>query len=389
MSKTKVLMLDDEPNVLSAYRRSIGRVFDLNTFTEGAEAIKELSGPTRYPVVVTDMRMPTMDGLQFVLNARKVAPHSVFIMLTGNADQQTAIDAINTGQVFRFLNKPCDGEELEKCIRVCLKQYELQQAERELLRDTLSGSVNLMMEILSLSQPQIASRTQDIRTVADQLIVELGESKHVHLSLASSFALIGAIALAPCADGAVEIPDDDLEQAAALGERLLEKIPRLKQVARIVGAQRLTGKLPEKMDAENLVDFGGRFLRFVVDWNTETIKSDGNQTDGFSKLKMKSAGMYDHRLIFAAENLVQNHAESKNTKRVVKLSVEARHVRERDTLTEAIMTKEGTLVLAKDCVLSGTMVERIKAFSKSGMLNNSEVNVLRECQEEGSSRDAA
>lgn len=195
MSKPRIMMVDDEANVLSAYRRSIGRTFELSTFERGADALAELNNNTTYPVIVTDMRMPEMDGLQFVNEARKLTKQSVFVMLTGNADQQTAIDAINKGEVFRFLNKPCDGDLLTSTINTCLRQYELQRAEQELLRDTLTGSVRLMHELIAITNPLIAERSKRVRSIAVALLKQLGQPGETMVSLAGSFSCIGLLPL--------------------------------------------------------------------------------------------------------------------------------------------------------------------------------------------------
>ena len=188
----------------------------------------------------------------------------------------------------------------------------------------------------------------------------------------------------------MNLSDANLEDAAALGERLLGKIPRLKQVAKIVGSQRLTGDLPEKLRSDDMHEYAGRFLRFVVDWDAETRKYDGNLQDGLDQLKTSSGHMYDQRLVEAAGKHVASVAADSSAVRIVQLQVEARNVRELDKLVNAIMTKEGTLVLAKDSVLTSTMVERIRSYSKSGMLGSNDVDVLRECPPESEdARDAA
>src|SRR6184192_4097590 len=102
-----------------------------------------------YVVVVADMQMPGMNGVQFLTKAEAFSPDTVRIMLTRNADQKTAADAVNQGHVFRFLNKPCSPEQLAVTLTAGLKQYKLITAERELLESTLNGSVKLLTDILS------------------------------------------------------------------------------------------------------------------------------------------------------------------------------------------------------------------------------------------------
>ncbi len=144
---TKILCVDDEPNILAGYRRSLRKQFEIETAPGGAEALAMIAEGGPYAVLVTDMRMPGMDGIQFLREAQRVAPDSVRIMLTGNADQQTAAGAVNEGRIFRFLNKPCPAEDLAHALAAGLEQYRLVTAEKELLEKTLGGTIRMMMEI--------------------------------------------------------------------------------------------------------------------------------------------------------------------------------------------------------------------------------------------------
>src|SRR5829696_4359 len=135
----KILCVDDERNVLEAYQRSLRKEFHIEIATSGAEGLAAVESQGPYAVIVSDMRMPGMDGIRFLAKVKEKAPDSVRIMLTGNADQQTAIEAVNEGNIFRFLTKPCPPETLAKALSAGLQQYWLVVAEKELLEKTLSG----------------------------------------------------------------------------------------------------------------------------------------------------------------------------------------------------------------------------------------------------------
>ena len=111
-SDHKILFVDDEPNVVQAYQRQLRKQFLVDTAEGALAALKAMETTGPYAVVVTDMRMPSMNGVEFLHHVRNRWPDSVRVMLTGNADQQTAIDAVNDGCVFRFLTKPCSMESL-------------------------------------------------------------------------------------------------------------------------------------------------------------------------------------------------------------------------------------------------------------------------------------
>jgi DNA-binding NtrC family response regulator len=97
----KILLVDDEPNVLDGYRRTLGREFALETAVGGQEALALLAEKGPYAVVVSDMRMPGMDGIQLLSRIKSASPDTIRVMLTGHADTETAINAINEGSIFR------------------------------------------------------------------------------------------------------------------------------------------------------------------------------------------------------------------------------------------------------------------------------------------------
>lgn len=120
----KILIVDDDIHVLNGYCRSLRKQFQVGTANSGQQALKLLEEQGPYAVVVSDMRMPGMDGLELLAKLKEISPNTARIMLTGNADQQTAIDAVNQGQVFKFLTKPCSGDTMASAIGAGIKQYQ-------------------------------------------------------------------------------------------------------------------------------------------------------------------------------------------------------------------------------------------------------------------------
>ena len=110
-AKPPILCVDDEPAVLEGMRDNLRRTFRVTTAGSGAEGL-ELLTEQQFAVVLSDMRMPEMDGAQFLTRARQIAPDTTRMLLTGYADIESAISAVNDGQVFRFLTKPCSQDRL-------------------------------------------------------------------------------------------------------------------------------------------------------------------------------------------------------------------------------------------------------------------------------------
>jgi len=119
----KILFVDDNSNILDAYRRQLKRQFHVDTARGGEEGLNAIANNGPYAVIVSDLRMPGMDGNQFLSRVKDMAPESVRIMLTGFADLKTAMDAINRGNIFRLLTKPCAKEVLADALSEGIEQY--------------------------------------------------------------------------------------------------------------------------------------------------------------------------------------------------------------------------------------------------------------------------
>jgi PAS domain S-box-containing protein len=137
----KVLIVDDEPNILEGISRQLRKDFDVHTAPGGREALKTLETDGPFAVIVCDMRMPGMNGVEVLRALKRLAPETVRIMLTGCSDQETAIEAINEGNIFRFLTKPCPPEILTKSIKEGLNQYLLNVTEKTVQQDSIEELV--------------------------------------------------------------------------------------------------------------------------------------------------------------------------------------------------------------------------------------------------------
>ena len=159
----KILCVDDDPNILLAYQRALRKRFHIDSALSGGEALEAIANRGPYAVLVADMRMPEMNGVELLKRVKENAPDTVRMMLTGSADQQTALEAINEGHIFRFMTKPCPPKMLAKVLEAGLVQYRLIMAERDLLTKTLSGSIKMLTEVLSLASPMAFGRASRVR----------------------------------------------------------------------------------------------------------------------------------------------------------------------------------------------------------------------------------
>jgi len=124
-SLPRVLCVDDEPMLLAALKTSLHRRYDVTTAEGGLEALHLLRERGPFTVVISDFRMPGMDGARFLARARDVAPDTVRILLTGQAGLEDAIEVVNQGYIFRFLTKPCPPQVLLAAIENAVDQARL------------------------------------------------------------------------------------------------------------------------------------------------------------------------------------------------------------------------------------------------------------------------
>ncbi len=240
--KPNVLCVDDEPNILEGLALNLRRHYRVMSATSGTLALDALRD-TREPVaiVISDMRMPTMDGATFLARSRELAPDAVRILLTGQSDIDSAIAAINDGQIFRFLTKPCLPSTLIATLEAAMKQYELVTAERVLLEQTVHGSIQALTDVLALTNPALFGRAVRLKLLASELAMKLDVKDRWQIEVAAMLSQLGYIGLPPetleklqagqrlSADEAAMVA-----RAPALTEQLLANIPRLESVRTII-----------------------------------------------------------------------------------------------------------------------------------------------------------
>ncbi len=276
----KVLLVDDDPNVLAGYRRHLRKDFDLEVAVSGPEGLELIQKEGPFAVIVSDMRMPGMDGVEFLSQAAFHAPATTRIMLTGNADLQTCIDAVNEGHLFRFLTKPCLPEDLAKALRAGIEQHRLVCAERELLQGTLTGCIRTLTDVLSLLSPVGFGRGSRIRRYVRHIAAQLNCRYFWEYEMAAALSHIGCIALPPEVLSRINSRRPlTTEQRSILmgypsiGCQLLAEIPRLDMVARIVALQlnppRKRMTLDDIATQDDAVDFGALILRVALDLDSQ------------------------------------------------------------------------------------------------------------------------
>lgn len=270
----RILCVDDEEDVVRGLKRVLRPPrFETLGALSGAAGLElfEKEGPDSFDVVISDMRMPEMNGAQFLARIKDVAPDVSRILLTGQADVESSIAAVNDGQIFRFLTKPCPPETLRRAILDGVRQKDLIQAERVLLEETLNGAIDALMQVLAVSKPLFFGRARRVRNLARGLGEMLKVPNLWQLEIAAQFSQLGHVILPNDVArhyyygrelGRVEA--EMVARCPALVERMLKSIPRLEGVRSIVqrANERDTVSADRERDPEG---FAAAILSVVTD----------------------------------------------------------------------------------------------------------------------------
>ncbi len=361
----RVLFVDDEPNVLEAIRRQLRKRFDVETASHGEQALQILQQNGPFAVVVSDMRMPGMNGAELLSRAREVAPDTVRMILTGHAEIESAITAINDGHIFRFLCKPCSTETLIRGIEAGVRQYRLVLAERELLERTLSGTVRVLTEVLNLTNPVASGRSLRIQRYVDAVLEHLAIEDGWEFRLAAMLCLIGCVTLPSSTFAKLESGEElTVEEAQLyrshpeLAAKLLSNIPRLEGVAQMVAKQTEAqdlSSLPPDPRAWDRQTLGAVVLRTILEFD-RLVSRGADRNAAIAELKRRPAEFPE--ILLEALRTVQVPTDYTERKA---LTVE--ELMPLMVLDEDVVSKTGLRLLPKGQTLTYNMLLRLRTFA--------------------------
>lgn len=244
LNQRRILLVDDEQAILDGLERRLEDDFEVVTCCSGQEALELLERDPNFPAILSDMRMPEMNGIEFIEAARKIVPQAVFMMLTGNQDVETAQQAVNRACVYRFLTKPCRGVELIDAIEAAIHQVQKAEAKREIISTASAGSVKLLFELVRSGDVRNAALAGRISCVWEHLCTQLKWNENYDAFLTGRLCLVGASTLgekplASLADPSVPVDASSaatFKDTLAASAKILQGIPKLRRNAEIVSA---------------------------------------------------------------------------------------------------------------------------------------------------------
>jgi response regulator RpfG family c-di-GMP phosphodiesterase len=368
--KPRVLVVDDDEIVLAMYQRVLRSQFEADVATDGKRAC-EMAESGAYAVVVADMNMPEMTGLELLVHLHKTAPDTVRIMITSAHDQRTAADAVNSGHVFRFLPKPCRPDVFTQAVRDAAAHFRLVRHERELLEQTFNGVVEMLTGAFSACEPEALNLGQQLRERARRVGQAMKLPSTWELETAAMLLRLG-MATIPAHVREKLRAHERLTPAEAslvgripeIGARLLAHIPRLAPVAEIIrhqGKSMGEAGVPDEGGPRKGVSLSARILHAVVDM--QILESAGLEPAAALLRLRQESKHYDPDVLNAIERLgVRTQEEA--TEDVEECMVE--NLVSGLILASDAMSDEGVSLIAAGTQLTPLLVERLRGFSELG-----------------------
>ena len=287
-------------------------------------------------------------------------------MLTGNADQATAAEAVNQGAIFRFLTKPCEPDYLAMVLEAALEHHAHALAERELLEKTLHGAIRMLVDLLGVLAPASLGRANRLGDLALKLGVRLAMPETWHLGVAATLSQVGLLTLPHSV--AVKLynaePLDENERALLhrvpeIGAQLIRNIPRLEPVADIVyyAQKHFDGTgFPEDPVQGGAIPLGARVLHVLADYMLQPADRPHSLRE-----MARDQGRYDPEVLAALEQVLEEEAGAQEGQIRALLVSE---LRAGQTVVDAVETREGWLVAPGGTVLGPHHLELIRNFHR-------------------------
>ena len=374
--RLRLLCVDDDAAVLDGLALTLRRSFDVTTAESAVEALRLLDAQD-YPIVMSDMRMPRMSGAELLAEVRKRHPDSVRLLLTGYADMEAAASAVNEGQVFRFLIKPCTPPVLLRALQDASAQYRLVTAERELLERTLRGTVQALAEVLSLTDAVAYGHAISVQKLALALAQHLALAPLWPLELAALLAPLGRVSLPPeihhkeqRGDPLTTSERAALAQVAEVTLGLLAPISRLEPVRSVLrNASRSGADIASQSEDERHWQRCGRVLKLATDYVDRESRGD---SVGIALAEMRARHADEPELLAVLERLKGAEADNVEIR-----SLPVRLLQTGMVLCDDLYTQAGQRLVPRGFTVNAGLVERIRNLRPGSLREPVRVSLLR------------
>ncbi len=347
------------------------REYRVITAAGGAEALERLQEIGAPAVVVSDMRMPGMDGAELLKSVRRLYPETSRILLTGEPGRDAVVSAINEGQIFRFLTKPCAPDQVLAAIEAGVTYHRLQTAEKTLLQVTLIGCIKALIDVLAITNPVAFGRSNRVTSLAMDLAKAAGQPRLWQLQAAAMLSQIGYISLPvelveKLYYGHKLTRDEKVlaDAAPAVAQKLLGRIPRLEPVLEILALSQKSAAVA----ADSVVTLGGNILRLVLEYDLQIAQ--GSTTEIATQALARS-GEHDMQLVELLAALVGD-----GTRRSEIIEIPLRQVVPGMIILDDVRTHMGTVVAPKGFEVTEVFIERMRNFGPENLVELIRVSTI-------------
>jgi CheY-like chemotaxis protein len=361
VQRERILCVDDEPALLDFFHDCLVDDFEVDATSSAREALQLIDGGKSFSAVLTDVRMPGMDGITLLDQVRSRCPRTVRMLITGNADVDVATRAVNQGQVFRFLMKPISPEELVRSCRAAVDHYRIVCAERDLLENTVHRVVKMLTDLLALASPLAFGHATRVQQLASLMAKQLHMTDLWQIEVAAMLSQIGAMTLPAETLEKIHarVPltrqeEEMTRRAPRVTTQLLASIPKFEPVLAILQTLNADSisTAPETLQAAGI-------LRVAIGY--DLLETQGVRGVLALDLLYSEPKTYDKEIVKVL-GLVRNRPHEGELCRLP-----AHELLPGMRLAEDLLTVSGTLLLAHGQELTASMVERLNNFRREAI----------------------
>ena len=376
----RVLCVDDDQFVLAGMQRMLHAKFEVHVASGPIAALKLIDESVSSPfsVIVSDLAMPGVNGIALLKRVREMAPDTVRVLLTGHANIDSAISAVNDGAVFRFLTKPCGASALIGAVSSAAEHYRLVRSERLLLEKTLHGSIKALIDILTLVNPSAFARGTRLKRYVALVAAPLGVDNQWEIEIAALLSRLGSVSL-PAAlvdklhTGKELTAEEQLmaDSVPAMSASFIAEIPRLDGVREIL-AYKNTGfdgtNSPRRGVRGESIPLGARILKVATD--LDALEASGMVAEVAIGALSARADTYDPRVVAAFVGAIESDTAP----------VHVRYVRLGEVIPGMVFAADvtgpnGLLLAARGQEVGRALTERLR-YSMPEALLDQEVVVI-------------
>ncbi|MCK4924984.1 MAG: response regulator [Spirochaetes bacterium] len=412
MVQHKILFVDDEVNALSSFKRLffVDNDIDVYTAKNGPEALKILNY-NEIDLVVSDMRMPQLNGNDFLQYLKDKYPNILRIMLTAYADVSTTVDAINKSEVFRFLTKPWNDEELKKTILGALEYTDLKRRNEELskviwgknrelnalnksleqnvrqrteqleqannhlklmnevLKQNFDEVIHLLSGAISLIHRDLAAHSNRVAQLCRALCDELGLDED-HTKMVSQAAFLHDIGLLGASDHIFAVELEQLDETSksfylyhpVIGEKLVGSVKALKRISKLIRSHHEeyngTG-FPDKLRGAH-IPLGSQIIKIVSDYDNFLFKNGFSSEESLNRIKSRSYKSYDTDLI---NSFIKTISETNVHQHYPARRIMVKDLQAGMYLLDEVTLENGVLLIPKGVTIDESIKAKLDTFS--------------------------